>query len=154
MLFTLMAFEKNTSPGFLANHLARLFAIELKRRLKPLDLSPGQFPALLALYEQDGQTQKDLVDLLDIDQTTLAKTLTRMQRDELILRKAHPEDARARIICLTDKARQMRATAIAAAQAQNDAALSDLSPEETATFIALMQRVIRTMQKDSANEAD
>jgi hypothetical protein len=42
----------------------------------------------------------------------------------------------------------LRAAATAAAQVQNDHALSDLSDEERDVFLDLMRRVVRTM-KDS-----
>ncbi len=61
-----MTFEKDSSDGYLANHMARLFAAGLHRRIRPLGLSPGQFPALVALWAKEGRTQKELVQLLDI----------------------------------------------------------------------------------------
>ncbi len=39
------------SAGFLANHMARLFAVALQRRIKPLGLAPAQFMTLLELWE-------------------------------------------------------------------------------------------------------
>lgn len=134
------------SAGYLTNHMARLFAQGLEARIKPLGIVPGQFPALLALWEQDGRTQKELVDLLDVEQATMANTLTRMERDGLIVRKPHPGDGRAQLIWLTAKAKKLERPAIAAAQAQNKLALGTLSPQEQRQFIALMQRVIDAMR--------
>ncbi|WP_342777300.1 MarR family transcriptional regulator [Ruegeria sediminis] len=135
------------SAGYLVNHMARLFADGLRRRIAPLGIVPGQFPALLELWEHDGQTQKELVEKLDVEQATLANTLARMERDGLIVRKEHPADARARTIHLTDKARAIRDRAYAAAQETNRAALAALSPEERQQFIELMQRTIETMRR-------
>lgn len=143
-----MAFKKNLSPGYLANHMARLFAIGLQRRIDELGITTGQFPALLALYEQDGQTQRELVAQIDVEQATLANTLARMERDGLIVREDHPSDGRAKIIRLTDKARSLRTAATQAAMAQNQLALSGLSEAERQTFIDLMQRVIGAMKHD------
>ena len=58
------------SAGYLVNHIARLFADGLRRRVEPLGIVPGQFPALLELWIEDGQTQKQLVEKLDIEQGT------------------------------------------------------------------------------------
>ncbi len=144
-----MAFKKNESAGYLANHMARLFAQGLSARIKPLGIVPGQFPALLALWEQDGLTQKELVDRLDIEQATMANTLSRMERDGLIRRTRHPADARAQQIWLTAAARSMRQAAQDAAIRQNSQALSDLSAAERKQFIDLMTRVIGAMQADT-----
>ena len=85
-----MDFDKLNSAGFLVNHVARLFAEGLRLKIAPLGIVPGQFPALLELWEKDGQTQKQLVEKLDIEQATMANTLSRMERDGLIVRKEHP----------------------------------------------------------------
>lgn len=125
-----------------------MFFEELRKGIEPLGIVPGQFPALLALWQKDGQTQRELVDLLDVEQATMANTLNRMERDGLILRKEHPSDGRAKIICLTDKARVIREEAYAAASAVNDRALMGFSEEERRRFVDFMQRAIRTLQKD------
>ncbi len=126
--------------------MARLFFEELRNHIQPLGIVPGQFPALLALWEQDGQTQKALVEKLDVEQATMANTLNRMERDGLVLRKDHPTDGRAKIICLTEKARSVRNEAYAAAAEVNDIALAELSSEERELFVDLMQRTIRALQ--------
>ena len=61
-----MAFQKERSAGFLANHMARLFANGLQQRIRPLGLAPAQFMALLALWDEDGLTQRELVQRLKI----------------------------------------------------------------------------------------
>ncbi len=134
-----MDFKKNESAGYLANHMARLFANALAERIRPLGLAPAQFMTLLELWEEDGLTQKDLVRRLDVEQ---ANTLKRMERDDLIVRVENPADRRAQLIRLTDKARGLQDDAIAAANAVNGIALSGLSEDERRAFIRVMARVI------------
>ncbi|MCK8464818.1 MarR family transcriptional regulator [Aliiroseovarius sp. S1339] len=122
--------------------MARLFARGLAARIKPLGLSIGAFPALLELWEKDGQTQKELVVRLDIEQATMANTLARMERDGLIVRKRDESDGRVQRVWLTDCTRSLRGPAIEAATAVNTAALSGLSEDEQRHLIALMQKVI------------
>ena len=142
-----MQFDHQSSAGYVVNHMARLFFEELRKRIKHLGIVPGQFPALLALWAEDGQTQRELVDKLDIEQATMANTLNRMERDGLVTRKDHPSDGRARIVRLTKKARDIRDDAYAAANAVNAEALADLTPEERQQFLNMMHRVIRTMKQ-------
>jgi DNA-binding MarR family transcriptional regulator len=145
-----MTFKKDSSAGYLANHMARLFAVGLHRRIKPLGLATGQFPALLALWSKEGQTQKELVQALDIEQATLANTLARMERDGLIHRRASEEDGRVQQIFLTDKTKALQTEAVAAARSQNKAALADFTEEETSQFLDFMRRAIASMQKEEA----
>lgn len=142
-----MAFDKKKSVGFLANHLARLFANHLQSAIAYLDLAPAQFMTLLELWEQDGVTQADLIGRLDVEQATMANTLKRMERDGLIKRTAHPDDRRAQLIWLTDKARKLEAPSKAAAQEVNREAFADLTKPERDAMIKLMNAVIAKMRK-------
>ena len=137
-----MSFSKNSSAGYLVNHLSRLFAKGLQGRIVPYGIVVGQFPILLELWEKDGVTQRTLLSKLDIEQATLANTLTRMERDGLIKRKKHPSDARSQLIWLTGKAHLLKSAAHQAATAQNAAVLSVLSKTEQEQFLDLMQKMI------------
>lgn len=137
-----MTFEKRQSAGYLANHLARLFAHALQRRLKPLGLGTAQFMALIELWAEEGLTQRQLVERLDVEQATMANTLARMERDGLIRRSPHPDDARAQQVWLTARARRLRDPASAAAEAVNAEALASLSAEERAAFLGLLRSVV------------
>lgn len=141
-----MSFRKSESAGYLANHLARLFANALTDEIAPLGLAPAQFMTLLELWERDGRTQAELVERLDVEQATLANTLKRMERDGLVARAPHPDDKRAQLIKLTPRAKAMEADAKAAAQRVNARALAGLDAEETAAFIAQTARIIANLK--------
>lgn len=146
MLIRVMDFKKDESAGYLANHMARLFANALTERIRPLGLAPAQFMTLLELWEEDELTQKDLVRRLDVEQATMANTLKRMQRDGLITRHENPHDRRAQLIRLTGKARDLREEAIQAANAVNAIALAGLTEDERRAFIKMMAHVIGALQ--------
>tara|TARA_R110000751_G_scaffold237274_1_gene338327 strand:+ start:7301 stop:7747 length:447 start_codon:yes stop_codon:yes gene_type:complete len=139
-----MSFSKDQSAGYLANHMARVFAKGLAARIKPLGLTTGTFPALLELWDTDGLTQKQLVDRLDIEQATMANTLARMERDGLVVRKKDTNDGRVQRIWLTDRARELQGPAISAAQEENAVRLAGFTKDEKRQFVALIQKVLRT----------
>ena len=141
-----MAFDKNRSAGYLANHMARLFAVGLQERIRPLGIAPAQFMVMLELWREDGLSQRELVERLDVEQATMANTLARMQRDGLIARSAHEGDVRIKRIHLTKHAREIEDAALSAARAQNQAALKDLSADEQGLLVDLMRRVIGAMR--------
>ena len=139
-------FDKSQSAGYLANHMARLFAIGLHERIRPLGLAPAQFMTLLELWAEDGLTQAQLVERLDVEQATMANTLKRMERDGLIDRRPHPQDGRAQQNWLTARAKELREPATLAAKDQNRLALAGLSQAERETFVELTRRIIEQMQ--------
>ncbi|MEL7107634.1 MAG: MarR family transcriptional regulator [Pseudomonadota bacterium] len=142
-----MSFDKSRSAGFLANHMARLFANRLAVDIKQLGLAPAQFMALLELWERDGLTQADLMERLDVEQATLANTLARMERDGLIERTPHPDDRRARLIWLTPSARRLEAEAKSRAAGINEAALSTLTSAEKEAFLTSASKIVLALRK-------
>ncbi|MEP3073386.1 MarR family transcriptional regulator [Maricaulis sp.] len=152
-----MDFDKLRSAGYLTNHLARLFAHALHGRIAPLGLAPAQFMTLLELWESDALTQVELVSRLDVEQATMANTLTRMERDGLIRRAPHPDDRRARLVFLTDRARALRTPAIEAARSVNSDMLEPLDPEERDMLVGLLARVVsasRTARRAAEKDAE
>jgi len=77
----------------------------------------------------------------------MANTLRRMERDGLVERRPCKGDKRARIVCLTDRARSLQGPATQTALAQNTAALAGLSAQEQDQLNDLMARVIATMRR-------
>ena len=142
-----MKFEIDDSAGNLVNLLARLFARELEARLKPLGLRIGAFPALLHLWEREGLTQGELVKLLDIEQPTLAATLSRMERDGLIKRTKDDTDGRAQRIWLTETGRSLEKQAKSAAEEINNLALQSLSATEASALIISIRSVIADLRQ-------
>ena len=101
------SFNRMESPGHVIHLVARLLQRSLWNRVTAHGVAPAQLSILLALYEADRPTQADLVEQVKIDQSTMAKTLSRMERDELIARRPDPDDGRRSRILLTRQARRL-----------------------------------------------
>ena len=140
-----MGFNRETSVGYVANHLARLLEKNLAQAIRPLGLTPGQFPVLLALWERDGQSQKALVGITDVEQATMANTLARMERDGLIRREADPQDNRSRLVFLTERARALEPEATAVAEAIYARACEGLSSGQQEAMLSAMRVLIATL---------
>ena len=138
---------KTSSAGYLANHVARLFARELAEAVRPLGLAPAQFMVLLELWREEGLTQKHLVGRLDVEQATMAATLARMERDGLIERRPDQADARARRIQLTPRARALQEPALVAAKGVNARALAGFSEEERESLLSGLRRIVGALSR-------
>ncbi len=141
-----MAFSRHTSPGYLINHLARLFVSALQKEIKPLGLTTGVFPIMVHLWERDGLSQKELVQQVGIEQATMANTLTRMERDGLITRRRDSSDKRMQHIWLTIRGRNLREPALEKAMKQNASVLAGLSQQEQQQIVFLISKAIRSIE--------
>jgi DNA-binding MarR family transcriptional regulator len=139
-------FTRERSLGYQVNHLARLLEAALHQRISPLGVVPGQFAQILALYEEDGLTQRQLCDLVRIEQPTMAKTLQRMERDLLIRREPDPGDRRRARVLLTAHARALRSDLVDAATEVNAAATKGLSHREISEFMRTLARIIDNLE--------
>ena len=145
---------KTESAGYLMNHIARQFAILLGEGLKPLSIAPAQFPILLELWQKDGLSQQELVERADLKQATIANTLARMERDGLITREPNPDDARSRLIMLTEQARALQQQSTEIAKAINQTALSDLSADEQKLFLEMTAKNCGATTRDDCSRED
>ena len=137
-----MQFTRDESATFLAGKFARAFFQSLSERAQRIGFTPGQFPVLLELWEEDGITQRQLLERLDVEQATLANTLARMERDGLIKRNRHPQDKRARLIELTDQGQRLKNHALTASSETDDELLGDFRKFERHLLIEYMRRTI------------
>jgi DNA-binding MarR family transcriptional regulator len=96
------------SLGYQINHLARLFGQQLRVRIGHHGVAPGQFAQLLALYEEEKLTQRELCERVQIEQPTMSYTLQRMERGGLIERVVDPSDRRRTQIMLTPRSRALQ----------------------------------------------
>lgn len=142
-----MAFDLTSSATYLSSLLARGFARSFQERAAELGFSPGQYPILVALWAEDGLTQRQLVDRLDIEQATMANTLARMERDGLVERRPHPTDKRAQLLFLTERARGMQEEAEQAARAAEDAMFSGFRRFERELVLEYMRWLVENARK-------
>ncbi|WP_426196460.1 MarR family winged helix-turn-helix transcriptional regulator [Massilia sp. DWR3-1-1] len=136
-----------TTPGHLISLAARVFARLSEARLKPLGFGVGHLPVLVALEDGLAASQRELARFARIEQPSMAQMLTRMERDGLISRSAHPTDGRSSQITLTEAARARLPAACEVLLEGNRAALDGFSAQEAAQLGALLGRLIANLDR-------
>ncbi|MFA9462499.1 MarR family winged helix-turn-helix transcriptional regulator [Thiohalorhabdus methylotrophus] len=145
-----MSLARWDSLGYIINHVARLFADRLSRRIRRHGVTIGQFPLLLALWEEEGISQAELSRRLDIEPATTNNTLRRMERDGLVTRRRDANDQRSTRIYPTGRGRELEEPLTAEARAVNARASRTLSGEEAAELHRLLGKVIRALEREEA----
>lgn len=103
------------------------------QNLSKTDLTPRQFVVLLAVSEEEGLSQTDLVNRTGIDRSTLADMISRMIKRGLLARQRTAQDARANSVRLTASGRK---------------ALNSAQPKASAAEETLLALIPKTVQKD------
>lgn len=100
--------------------------------LAPLGITHPQYLVMLALWEEAPRHQGELARIVRLEPATLSPLLTRLEKIGYVQRVASSEDARVRLVGLTDAGRDVRRQA----EAIPEAILADLDMdiEELATL--------------------
>lgn len=139
-------FQRDSSFGYLANLLARLFIRALDRRIEAYGLAHGQFPALLMVWERPGLTQAEIAAAVSVEQPTMANTLNRMERDGLIERRPDPLDRRRSLIYPAPRALAIRDDVLGCALEVNAQATRGMNDADRAEAIRLMRIMAANLQ--------
>ena len=132
--------EDSTSQ--LVSVAARLFARALQSRFAEHDVSAGQWPLLLYLWEKDGLSQKQLSRRVQIEEPTTTRTLDRMERDGLVRRERNTGDRRRINVYLTERGNLLRDELVPYAQEVNALATHGLSEQDKAKINSLLTYMI------------
>lgn len=127
--------------GFLLHDVARLMRTVFDRRGRELGLTRSQWWVLTMLYANEGVTQSELADFMELEKPTLGRLLDRLEEKEWVERRIDPVDRRVKRLYLTDKVQEiMRALRNTAAEVRSDA-LGDLGDEERERFIDTLLKI-------------
>ena len=78
----------------------------ISKGLTQYDMGYGQMLFLLQLYRQDGISQEELTEKLNIDKGTTARSIKKLEKEGFIIRLKDEHDKRAYKIYLTDKSKE------------------------------------------------
>ena len=115
--------ENNAAPApdLLALESQVCFALAVASRrvialyrplLEPMDLTHPQYLVMLALWQHEPMTVRELATMLSLESATLSPLLKRLEATGYLTRPRHPEDERALQVALTDNGRKLRQRAL------------------------------------------
>ncbi|MFK3704648.1 MarR family winged helix-turn-helix transcriptional regulator [Klebsiella sp. NPDC088457] len=128
-------------PTFWINHASRLLMRDFEARLRPLGFGMAYLPVITALEENGPLQQKQLVELIDVEQPTMAALLSRMERDGVVVRTPHPHDRRSSRFELSVTTRQRVPEAKQVLTEIAEAAVRGFSPDERSALLSALRRV-------------
>ncbi len=141
----------NEGMGFVLHDVARLLRWSFDRQSKNLGLTRAQWSVLAHLYRGDGMQQAALAQTLDVAPITLARQLDRLEADGWLIRRADPNDRRAKTIHLTEKAAPMKTKLKQLGAKVRQQALDGISEEEAAQFLSTLNRIRQNLVPQDGN---
>ncbi len=117
----------------------------------PFDLTANQFVLLALLDEQDGVSQRNLVDRGSSDPNTIRPILRNLQKKGLVERESDPNDGRAWLVRITKSGRQTFRKARTGSEAFRERLCANLDGHERESLARLLREVADAMT-DSVSE--
>lgn len=115
-------------------------------------VTADQFVVLAALAEEDALTQQALVARTSSDPNTIRAMLVLLERRQLVQRRAHPTDRRARSVTLTSHGRQVYRRLWNGSESLRKQLVAPFSASETAGLLQSLSKIVTSMQATAAEE--
>jgi DNA-binding MarR family transcriptional regulator len=136
--------------GFILNDVARLLRTAFDRRVRSLGLTRSQWWVLNHLFRNDGVTQSELAEILEVEKATLGRLLDRLEHKGWVRRETDAADRRVRRVFLTEEVEPaLKGMRAAAAELRRDA-LSGLSVEDQGRFVDTLLAVKSNLSRIEA----
>ena len=132
-------FERNFD--IVVHDIARLIRKSVDVKVRAIGLTRSQWWVLAYLQRDEGKTQTELADILDIGKASLGALLDRLEAKGWIERRPHPTDRRAKVIYMTEAAWPVIRAVNALGREIREQNLGCLTPAERELFMDMLLRV-------------
>ena len=92
--------------GFIVSMIHRTRMMYLNDNVRDIDITPGQFPFIMVLSNEEGITQEELAAHFHIDKGTVARALKKLEDKNYLFRKVDSKNRRRYLIYLTNKGKR------------------------------------------------
>ncbi len=144
-----------TTIGYLIADLSRLFGRVFDRRSAHLGLTRVQWRALKRIHQNEGISQAELADLLDMEPIAVGRVVDRLQKSGFIERRSDPEDRRVWRLHLLPQSTALMADIEAVATSVREDCQAGVDPAELAITLKVLGQIRENLsQLDRASRGE
>ncbi|KYB45111.1 MarR family transcriptional regulator [Brucella pseudogrignonensis] len=116
-------------------------------RVKERGLTLARARTLLTLIEQEGLYQKELAEVLEIENATMVRLIDGLERQSFVERQAVEGDRRAKRIVMTEEGKSLAEQVVKLAGDVRADLLEGVSDEELSVALKVMRKMSDSMNK-------
>ena len=113
----------------------------LSKEFSKFNIGSGQYMYLIHLYKNDGLSQEELTEILNIDKGTTAKSIKKLETEGFVMRVKDKNDKRINRVYLTPKALEIKDEFLSSINAWENTLTSNLSYAEKAQALTLLKKI-------------
>jgi DNA-binding MarR family transcriptional regulator len=145
--------KPETSIGFLISDVSRLLRRNFDKRAQKIGLSRAQWQVLAWLKHNEGISQTQLAELLEMSPMTLVRLIDRLEMNGLVQRRPHPTDRRVYQLFLAGHAHPSLDRLWTMGAETRGEALAGIPPQTEALLIEALARIRRNLIEADARAA-
>lgn len=134
-------FKDHRSLGFLIVELSRLLRKHYDMLIQDLGISTAQWSVLVHVCRQDGLTQIELAEKVEIEQPTLVRHLDNLEKQNLIERRLDTTDRRVKRIFMKNECHPLIKSLEDRAAIGRKIALSSMTEKEIEHTFDVLERM-------------
>ncbi|KRN29066.1 hypothetical protein IV38_GL001282 [Lactobacillus selangorensis] len=131
--------------GLVASHRAMI-----TKQIRAFDLYPGQDMMLMQLLGQPNQSQNDLRKALHVDHSTIAKSIGRLAKREIVTTTKSTQDKRITLVSLTPRGIDLAKQVVAIWHAAEETALNRLTESQKDDFLNDAKQITTNFDQKNA----
>lgn len=136
--------------GYVIHDLARLLRRQFEAAAQRHELTLPQWRVIGQLSLTDGLSQSALSGLCDTDPMTMSGVVERLEAKGLVTREADPNDSRAKIVMITDKAKALVSEMRELGDKVYSQALDGIDENDRITAINVLNQMSANLSKTRA----
>ncbi len=139
-------FDLDACVGFITNRAGKKLANEFNERLLTVGITRVQWVALYYLGKHKELNQKELAELMDIKESSVARLIDRMEKEGYVLRKKDISDRRVTILLLTEKGIDYREKLLPEGEKMAQVFTEGISDEELEIFLRVIDKMLSNVK--------
>ena len=141
--------EPEDSFGYLMNRAGRAMSNNVREKLAAagVELPMEHLIILFHLWHKDGRSQKDIVDKVFKDKTTITRALDSLEKLNLLLRVPDETDKRSKRVFLTHKGKTLKKKVMPIAIQTNIEAIADIPMEHLEICKSVLVKIYENATK-------
>ena len=113
----------------------------LSKEFSKFNIGSGQYMYLIHLYKNDGLSQEELTEILNIDKGTTAKSIKKLETEGFVMRVKDKNDKRINRVYLTPKDLEIKDEFLSSINAWENTLTSNLSYAEKEQALTLLKKI-------------
>ena len=142
-----MGFRLEKCVSYITENSIKQISEKFSKQLEAKGVTRIQWIALYYLNSNEEVSQKDLAKKMSIKDSSVARLLDRMKKEELIKRVKSEEDRRITYIHLTEKGKDVIERLLPEGEAFSYKILGDISEEELEVFENIIRKMVANSLK-------